>query len=128
MTRVKDIMTTNVVTIEPNTTVAEALDRLRRAGIRSLIVERQSPDDCYGIVTQRDIAYRVVARGLDPTKMRIREIMTKPLASVNEGMTVTDVARLMSNLGLSRMPVLSDGELQGIVSVSDIVADIVAAA
>ncbi len=122
MTRAKDIMTTNVITIEPNATVGEMLERLRRSGIRSLIVERQSPDDSYGIVTQRDVAYRVVARGLDPAKMRVHEIMTKPLATVNESMSVTDVARLMANLGLSRMPVLSDGELQGIVSVTDIVA------
>ncbi len=122
MTIAKDIMTTNVITIEPNATVAEVLERLRRSGIRSLIVERQSPDDSYGIVTQRDVAYRVIARGLDPAKTQVHEIMTKPLASVSAGMTVTDVARLMANLGLSRMPVLSDGELQGIISVSDIVA------
>lgn len=122
MTRAKDIMTTNVITIEPNATVAEALDRFRQSGIRSLIVERQSADDCHGIVTQRDVAYKVMAGGLDPAKMRVREIMSKPLVSVGEDMSVADVARLMSNLGLSRMPVLSDGELQGIISVSDIVA------
>ena len=122
MTRAKDIMTTNVITIEPNATVAEVLDRFRQSGIRSLIVERQSADDCHGIVTQRDVAYKVMARGLDPAKMRVHEIMTKPLASVSEGMSVTDVAQLMANLGLARLPVLSDGELQGIISVSDIVA------
>ena len=121
MTRAKDIMTTNVITIEPKATVAEALERFRRAGIRCLIVERQSADDCYGIVTQRDVAYRVIARGLDPAKARVHEVMTKPLASVNEDMSVTDVARLMCNLGLSRFPVLSEGEMQGIISVSDIV-------
>ena len=122
MTKAKDIMTTNVITIEPNATVGEALERVRRSGIRSLIVERQSADDCYGIITQRDVAYKTIARGLDPARVRVHEIMSKPLVSVSEGMSVADVARLMSNLGLSRLPVLSDGELQGIISVSDIVA------
>ncbi|HUS80828.1 MAG TPA: CBS domain-containing protein [Armatimonadota bacterium] len=122
MPTAKDVMTTNVITMDPNATVAEAMERIRQVGIRCLIVERDTPGASYGIVTQRDIAYRVIAVGLDPSRVRVRHIMTRPLVTVNGDMTLHDVARLMKTTGLSRVPVISDGELQGIVSISDILA------
>jgi len=122
MLTAKDIMTTNVVTIDPEATVAEALDRIRKVGLRCLIVEKRSATDSYGIVTQRDMAYKVLAEGLDPNQIRVRDIMTRPLVSVTEEMSVQDVARLMKLTGLSRLPVIYGGALQGIVSVSDIIA------
>jgi len=122
MLAARDIMTRDVVTIDPNATVAEAIDRIRRGGIRCLIVERPSPGHSYGIVTQRDIAYWVIANGLDSGEVRVEEIMTSPLVVVHGEMPVVDVAQLMRFTGLSRLPVLADGELQGIVSVSDILA------
>ena len=121
MLAAKDIMTTNVVTIDADASVAEALDRIRDVGIRCLIVEKRTSDDSYGIVTQRDMIYRVVAEGLDPGRMRVSTVMTKPLVVVGAEMSMQDVARLMRTTGLSRLPVVEKGALQGIVSVSDIV-------
>lgn len=122
MLTAKDIMTTNVVTIAPEATIAEALERIRSAGLRCLIVEKGAPEGSYGILTHRDIAYRVIAEGLDPRAVRIDEVMTSPLVAVDEDMGVQDVARLMRLTGLSRLPVIYRGALQGIVSVSDIIA------
>lgn len=124
MPTARDIMTTDVVTIDGNATVREAIDLMREKGVRCLIVERRSPDDAYGIVTQRDIVYEVVAWQRDPTEVKVHEIMTKPLVLVNKDLDLRHVARLMANVGLSRAPVIFDGKLQGIVSVSDILAAI----
>ncbi len=120
----QDLMTTDVVTIDGNATVREAVDKMKSEGVRCLIVERRDAEDAYGIVTQRDIVYNVVAWSEDPEKVRVHEIMTKPLVLVNRHLDIRHVARLMANAGLSRAPVIFDGELQGIVSVSDILAAI----
>lgn len=120
MPTAKDLMTTDVVTIEGNATVAEAIRKMKEEGVRCLIVERRSVDDAYGIITQRDIVYKVVAHSKDPATVQVHEIMSKPLVVVNKDLDIRHVARLMANVGLSRAPVIFDGKLQGIVTCSDI--------
>ncbi len=121
MPTAKDLMSTNVVTIDGDAMVAEAISKMREEGVRCLIVERRSEDDAYGIVTQRDICYDVLAHSIDPEHVKVHEIMSKPLVVVNKDLDIRHVARLLANVGLSRAPVIFDGKLQGIVSVSDIV-------
>ncbi|MBM4079813.1 MAG: CBS domain-containing protein [Planctomycetes bacterium] len=119
--KAKDIMSTEVVTIKGTGTVAAAVAKMKKAGVRSLIVERRAPDDAYGIVTQRDVAYKVLAPGLDPATVKVHEIMSKPLVVVNPNLDVKYVARLMANMKLSRAPVIGDHRLLGVVSISDLV-------
>jgi len=119
--KAKDIMSTEVVTIKGTATVAAAVAKMKKAGVRSLIVERRAPDDAYGIVTQRDVAYKVLAPGLDPATVKVHEIMSKPLVVVNPNLDVKYVARLMANMKLSRAPVIGDHRLLGVVSISDLV-------
>lgn len=121
MARAKDVMTTDVVTVDGSATVAEAIELMKARNVRALIVDRRSEDDAYGILTLRDVAYRVVAEGRDPKAVRVYEIMTKPLVVVNPDLDVKYVARLMAQRGLSRAPVLFGQKLQGVVSISDIV-------
>lgn len=121
MARARDIMVTDVVMVDGSATVAEAVELMKAKQVRALIVDRRSEDDAYGMVTQRDVAYRVVAEGRDPRAVRVYEIMSKPLVVVNPDLDVKYVARLMAQRGLSRAPVLAEQKLQGVVSISDIV-------
>jgi len=121
MPKARDIMTKDVVTVDGNATVAEAVELMKKKGIRALIVERRGPEDAYGIVTQRDIAYKVFAQRKDPKVVKVHEIHSKPLVVVNPDLDVIYVARLMANFGLSRAPVIFEQKVQGIVSVSDII-------
>lgn len=121
MPKAKDIMTTDVVSISGDATVAEAVALMKSRGVRSLVVERRNEEDAYGMITQRDIVYKVVAKGLDPNQVKVHEIMSKPLVVVNPNLDVKYVARLLANMGLSRAPVIGDHRLLGIVSLSDIV-------
>lgn len=121
MPTAQEIMTTMVVTIDGNETVAAAIQKIKDEGVRALVVERRSPDDAYGIITQRDICYNVLATDDDPADVKVHEIMSKPLVVVNKDLDVKYIARLMANMGLSRAPVIFDGKLQGIVSISDVV-------
>jgi CBS domain-containing protein len=125
MATAKDVMTADVVTIDGMATARQAAPKMADEGVRTLIVERRGPDDAYGIVTQRDIVYEVISAGEDPDEILVHEIMSKPLLVVNPDLDVKYVARLMSNFGLSRAPVIAEGKMQGIVSVSDVVKTII---
>lgn len=118
--KAKDIMTTEVVTIEPSATVAEAVALMKEKGLRALIVERAHEEDAYGIVTETDIVYKVVAQGLSPQSVLVREIMTKPCIVVNPDLSVENVARLFALTGIRRAPVIRE-RLLGVISVTDII-------
>lgn len=119
MPTAKDIMTTDVVTIHPTATVAEAIRLLKERNLHALIVERANEHDAYGIVTDADIGYKVVAYEKNPREVYVHEIMTKPCVVVNPDLDIEFVARLFANLHIHRAPVIKD-RLMGIVSLSDI--------
>lgn len=122
MATAKEIMTTDVVTIDGMATAADAVSKMKETGVRALIVDRRDEGDAYGIITQRDVVYATIAQGTDPSEVKVHEIFSKPLIVVNPDLDVRYVARLMANFGLSRAPVIFGGKVQGIVTVSDIVS------
>jgi CBS domain-containing protein len=119
MLKASDIMTKDVATIRGSATIAEAAELMQARGWGTLIVERRHPQDAYGIITERDIVYKVIAFGKDPTQVRVHEVMTKPCIVINPDLGVEYVARLFADHHLLRAPVIQD-ELLGIISVSDI--------
>ena len=119
MMQAQEIMTKDVATISGSATIAEAVKIMKDKGLRSLIVERRTYGDPYGIITETDIVYKVAAFGHDPKQMRVYEIMTKPCITVNPDLGVEYVARLFANTKIRRAPVV-EGELLGIISISDI--------
>ncbi|MFP5275108.1 CP12 domain-containing protein [Coleofasciculus sp.] len=119
MMKAQDIMTTDVVTIRGSATVADAVDLMNDMGLRALIVDRRHDQDAYGILTETDIVYKVIAYGKDPKKVRVYEIMNKPCIVVNPNLGVEYVARLFANTGIRRAPVIKD-KLLGIISITDI--------
>ncbi len=121
MPTARDVMSSPVIMIDGMATVSEAVEVMKKEQVRALIVERRGLEDAYGIITQRDIAYAVLAQGEDPDEVKVHEIQSKPLVVVNPDLDVKYVARLMANFGLSRAPVIFEGKVQGIVSVSDLV-------
>ncbi|WP_414542686.1 CP12 domain-containing protein [Nostoc sp. CCY0012] len=121
MLKASDIMTKDVATIRSSATVAEAVKLMRARDWRSLIVDRRHAQDAYGIISESDIVYKVIAYGKDPGKVRIYEVMTKPCIVINPDLGVEYVARLFADHHLHRAPVIQ-GELLGIISLTDIVA------
>ena len=107
--------------IDGSASVADAVKLMKEKGVRALIVDRRDDNDAYGIVTQRDVAYHVLAQGIDPAEVKVHEIHSKPLVVVNPDLDIKYVARLMANMDLSRAPVIFDKQIQGIVSVSDLI-------
>ena len=119
MLKASDIMTEEVATIAGSATVADAVKLMRNKKIRSLIVRRRTEQDSYGILTETDIVYKVIAYGTDPKKVRVYEIMSKPCIAIDPDLGVEYVARLFANTKLHRAPVIR-GDVLGIISISDI--------
>lgn len=120
MLTVADIMTHNVTTISSSANVAEAIDLMQHQQIRALLVEHRSQDMPLGMVTERDIVYTVVARGHDPEKVLVQDIMRQPCISLEPDLTIQEASQVLSDTGVQRAPVVQNGELLGIISVTDI--------
>ncbi len=117
--KASDIMNRDVATIRGSDTVARAISSMETKGVRALIVDRRDVSDAYGIVTETDIVYKVIAYGKDPKQVRVHEIMTKPCIVVNSDLGIEYVARLFANTGIHQAPVIRDTIL-GVISVTDI--------
>jgi len=118
--KVSEVMITEIEKISPNAKVSEAIFLMLKEGIRSLIVTPESAEDVYGIVTVRDVVYKVLAKSLNPNEIEVKSIATKPLVSIDTHCNVTHAASLMANLNLARLVVTESGRMVGIVTLMDI--------
>lgn len=119
MLKARDIMTNRVITIQHQASVAEALELMRKNKVHELVVDRSSVDDAYGLITDEDIVYNVIAEGEDPAAVQVLEVMMRPCVVVNPDLSVEFVAKLFANVGIRCAPVIQE-KLLGIISVSDI--------
>ena len=117
---VKQICNPDVDVITADETAQTAAGRMHARKVGTLVVvnERQEP---IGIVTDRDLAVRVVAEGKDPTTTIIAEVMTRDPETVREKTPVEDALRIMRNGSFRRVPVVDyDDRLVGLLSLDDI--------
>jgi len=121
LVRVRDVMKTKFDTVDGTDTVAHALDTMAHVETKTLIVRKRHKDDTIGIVVLADISRQVLAKDRAPDRVNIYEIMSKPVLSVNPDMDIRYCARLFARFDLTRAPVVEDGEVIGIVSLTDMV-------
>jgi len=115
-----DVMHKEVVYIDGKKTVTDAVRLMREKRVSSLIVNRRSHDDAYGIVTRKDVVNKVVDPGKDPAQVKVFEIMSKPLITVSPGLALKYCARLFNATGIRRAVVFDGKEIIGILSNTDI--------
>lgn len=119
--KIMDVMTPTVTTIQASALVSEAIGLMKERSIHALIVKPSGEETTYGIITEADIAYKIIAKNEDPKALKVGEVMTKPCITVKPDMNIENVARLFADKHIHRAPVVKDG-LLGIVSVSDIMS------
>lgn len=121
MPQVRDLMVSDVVTIEPGTSVVDAAKRMIQEKKGPLpIVEGDRP---VAIITDRDIVAHVVAEGRDPTSVTVDDVATRDLVTIGPDQDIDDVRRLMDQHQLDRILVVEGDRLVGIISEADIRAD-----
>lgn len=118
MASIREIMSSPVVTILPRKTVLDAAKLLTMKDIESLIVAWG--DETVGVITEKDIVRRVVAKEL-PYSTKIADIMSTPVITINVRKTGEEAMRLMHEKGVKRLPVVERGKIVGIITATDLV-------
>lgn len=121
MQKISEVMTRDrVLIIDPEQPISKAAEMMAKADIGSLPVGEG--DRMIGMVTDRDIVLRAVARGLGPGT-RVRDVMTKDIKYCYDYEDVGEVTRNMADLGVRRLPVVNrDKRLVGIMALSNVAA------
>jgi CBS domain-containing protein len=115
---VKDIMTKKVVTIDVNKTTKQAAELMKKTRRGSIIVTRKNKP--VGIVSDSDLIKRIVAKNLLAGKIKIKNVMSKPLITIKPEDTILEAVKKMKKSNIHRLPVVVEGEIVGMVSLTDI--------
>lgn len=116
---IRDIMTKNPKTISPETSVAEAAQLMCDADVGGLVVRDGSGEVC-GIITDRDITVRVVAKNKDPKKTTIESVYSEDPICLSPDDTIDQAIQTMTRASVRRIPVVEDGAPIGIISLGDL--------
>ncbi|MGE3683287.1 MAG: CBS domain-containing protein [Bdellovibrionales bacterium] len=117
--KLKDIMTTDVLVIAPDTTAREAARQMDQHDIGAVPV--CDGQRILGMITDRDIAIQVVARGENPDDVRAADIMTTPVVWCFEDCDIDEAARLMETRQIRRLVVVDrEKKLVGVVALGDL--------
>jgi CBS domain-containing protein len=118
---VKDVMSSPVVTLDEDATSNGVAHIMDENELGCVIVTNKAGNPV-GILTERDLVIRVLAKNLKPDAIKAKEIMTAPLVTIEPDATVSEAARRMSRLNIRRLGVTYKGNLVGLVSSKDILA------
>ena len=118
---VRDVMSSPVITVEEDATANHVAELMEKHRLGCIIVTNKQGKPI-GIITERDLVTRVLAKNLKPNSLKAKEVMTTPLLTVEPGETISEAARKMSRLNIRRLGVVYKGQLVGILSSKDILA------
>jgi len=116
--QVRDVMVTNLITIEADAPVKKAAELMDKHDIGCLIVV--SYGNPIGIVTKSDMLRRVLLQKRDLAQTKVGHIMSAPLISSSPQADIRDAIRLMNERRIKKLPVVEDGQLIGLVSLTDV--------
>jgi CBS domain-containing protein len=115
---VKDIMSTDIVSLRQDDTIQRAAQLMKQHDVGSIPVCDQN--NIVGIVTDRDITLRCVADGQDINQQKVSSVMTSNPVVGSPDMNVNDAVRIMSDKQIRRLPIVENNSLVGIVALGDI--------
>jgi CBS domain-containing protein len=117
--RVSDVMSTEVVKAGPDEFVYSAVRRLLSNDVGCLVVVEDSK--VIGIMTKGDVLRRSLIRQKDPKKLPVKRVMTRPVLTIDPSSTLEEASHLMSQKQVSKLPVVKNGELVGIITSTDVI-------
>jgi len=115
---IKDLMSKKVNVVEDNKTVyhaAKIMSKERRGYV--VVVKKGKP---VGILTDSDLLEKVVSKGKDPRKVKVKEVMSSPIITISPDKEIVDASRIMRKNLIKRIPVVKNGKLVGIITDTDI--------
>ena len=128
--KVGNLVERDFLSLDENTIVADAAKLMKDKGFSFVFVTRKSLESTIGIVTERDILYRVVAENQNPFKTTLKEIMSSPLITIDEESTIANAISLMRSKHIRRLAVkkssdqqASNDAISGVITLMSIVGN-----
>lgn len=118
---VKDVMSSPVITIDEDAPANSAAVLMDKHGLGCIIVASKKAKPL-GIITERDLVGRVLAKNVKPDTIKAKDVMTSPLMTIEPDETISEAARRMNRLNVRRLGVIYKGQLVGLVSSKDILS------
>lgn len=120
--KVDEIMTKKLEMIHADASIYDAIERMIDKRIRSLLVKPRDEKDVFGVITVRDIVFKVLGKNLDLNRTKVAEITSKPLVCVDKGMDIDHAVNLMTKFNITRVFICEGKEIAGILSLLDVMS------
>jgi CBS domain-containing protein len=120
--KAEEIMVKKIEYIGPDATVYDAIEKMVDKRIRSLVVKPRDERDVYGVITVRDIVFKAMGKNLEPNKVKVEEIASKPLVCIDKDLSIEHVIKLMEKFNIARLFVSEEKKIVGLVALSDVMA------
>jgi len=121
MIPVKRVMARNLVTVDKQMTVQEVAKVMESKEVGSVLVLDKESGEIAGIVTERDIVKKVVAKGVDGSSYMVKGIMSSPLLTIDSNKTIFEAGDYMDQKKVRHLAVTESGKVVGVISVRDLI-------
>jgi CBS domain-containing protein len=119
---IQTIMDLGVLVLDGNDTIADAVERMREKNTRSVLVTHSG--EIIGFVSKTDILFKMVAKGRDSSKVRLREIMTSPVLTIHPTATVGEVLAMMDKHAIRQVVIAFRNSIMGLATRERILEEI----
>ncbi len=117
---VMKFMNKRIEWIDPDASIYDAIEKLVDRHIRSLVVQPKPPAKQPGVITARDIVYKVLGEGKNPRDVKVKDVAQFPIICINKETNVIDAIKLMKNKNVARVFVCDGSEIIGVVALMDV--------
>lgn len=119
---IREMMSTDLITCNPNETLAQASQRMADGDVGFLPVVVQ--EQLVGVITDRDIVARAISKGLDPNSTHVSGFMTTELIFGSPDMSHEEACQLMMDHQIRRLPIVENSRLIGVIGLADLALDL----
>ncbi|MBN1503390.1 CBS domain-containing protein [Candidatus Woesearchaeota archaeon] len=116
--KVIDAMTKRPIGVLPNTSIQECAKLMKKYDVGNLLI--MEDNKLLGILTEQDLVYKVIAKEMDLKRTKAKHIMEKDVITISPEKDIDDALKKMRNLNVRRLPVISKGEVIGILTQKDV--------
>ena len=120
--QVQEFMKTKIASVDADRSVYDAVEKMIDRRIRSLLVNFPGKDSNHGIITARDVVFKVLAKRLNPKDIKVSEIAATPVVCFDKNADICEAAALMEKKKIARVFICNGNEIIGVISLIDIMA------